>query len=62
MDKRGNLWVEIKTFNKATKEVLILLLLLKVIMIIIIIIMNLQNKLYTIQFISPSNDQFAASL
>jgi len=43
MVKRGTLWVEIRQFSKTVKEILLL-------RVIIMIIMNMQNKLYTVQY------------
>jgi len=44
-----------RQFHKTIKEILILLIML-LITIIIIIIMNMQIKLYTVQFSSPLDD------
>jgi len=43
------------------KEILILLIIKLLIILIMILIMNMQNKLYKIQFFSPPDDQFTVS-
>jgi len=52
--ERGSWWVE-RQFNKATKEIIVI-----IIVMIIIIIMNMQSKLFRIQFFSPFGDRCAA--
>jgi len=56
MDKRETRGLRQKQFNKATKEIVILLIMIR-----IMIIINMQNQLYTTQFLPPLENQFAAS-